>query len=58
MLILNISVSTNLVLPIKSYEPEKICLVLENREHPLNENHTNKFSVLENPTVEIPSSYL
>ena len=36
MLILNIQLSSRLVLPIKSYEPEKICLILENREkHPL-----------------------
>ena len=31
MLILNIQASSSLVLPIKSYEPEKICLILENR---------------------------
>ena len=51
----------NLVLPIKSYEPEKICLVLENRgkhplkiiESPLNENHTIRFGVLENTTAEV-----
>ena len=36
MLILNIRGLSNLVLPIKSYEPEKICLDLENRgRHPL-----------------------
>ena len=31
MLILNMQVSSNLVFVIKSYEPEKICLILENR---------------------------
>ena len=31
MLILNIQVSSSLVLPFKSYEPEKIFLILENR---------------------------
>ena len=36
MLILNILISSNLVLLIKSYDPEKICLILGNREkHPL-----------------------
>ena len=41
MLILNIQVSSRSVIPIKSYEPEKICLILENRgKHPV------KFSVL------------
>ena len=36
MLILNIQVSSNLIFVIKSYEPEKICLILENRgKHPL-----------------------
>ena len=35
-MILNIQVSSSLVLPIKIYEPEKICLILENRgKHPL-----------------------
>ena len=30
-------ISSNLVFVIKSYEPEKICLILENRgKHPLN----------------------
>ena len=33
---LNIQVSLNLVFVIKSYEPEKVCLILENRgKHPL-----------------------
>ena len=31
MLILNISVSSSLVLRTKSYEPKKICVILENR---------------------------
>ena len=36
MLYLNIWFSTSLVLPIKSYEPENICPIFENREkHPL-----------------------
>ena len=36
MLILSMQVSSSSVLPIKSYEPEKICLILVNREkHPL-----------------------
>jgi len=36
MLILNILVSSSLILPIKSYEPEKTSLNLKNREkHPL-----------------------
>ena len=36
MLILNICVSANSVFVIKSYEPEEICLILENRgKHPL-----------------------
>ena len=36
MLVLNIQVSSSLVLLIKSYKPEKICLILENRrKHPL-----------------------
>ena len=34
MPILNIQVSSNLICVIKSYEPEKICLILENRETP------------------------
>ena len=64
MLILNIQVSSRPDLPIKSYEPEKICLILENRgKHPvksynLNENHTIRFSVSENLFVEVSSSYL
>ena len=35
MLILNTQVSLSLDLPIKSYDPEKISLILENREKPL-----------------------
>ena len=31
MLILNMQISSRLVLLIKIYEPEKICLILENR---------------------------
>ena len=54
-------------MPIKSYEAEKIFLILENRgKHPppkkksynLNKNHTIRFSVSENLIVEVSSSYL
>ena len=46
MLILNISVSSSLVLHIKSYEPTYQKL------------RTTRFSALEIPTVQISSSYL
>ena len=36
MLILNIQVLSTLIFVTKGYEPEKICLILENRgKHPL-----------------------
>jgi len=47
------------VLSIKSYEPEKIRLISEKggnthkKPHNINENHTIKFSVSENPTTEV-----
>ena len=52
------------MLTTKSYEPEKIFLIFEKegntpkKSRYLNENHTLGFSISENLTVEISSSYL
>ena len=44
---------------IKSYEPEKICLIFKKRgKHPLKVTQSIRFSVPENPTVQVSSSYL
>ena len=40
MLILNIQVLSSLVLFIQNYEPEKICLILENRRGKVPKSHT------------------
>ena len=53
-----------MILPIKSYEPVKICLIFKIEENNfkesqnLNENHTIRLSVSENPTEKASSSYL
>jgi hypothetical protein len=56
--------SSSLILPIKIYEPEKICPIFEKRENTpkissnLNENRPIRFSILKNPTKEVSSSYI
>jgi hypothetical protein len=61
----NIRDSLSLVLPVKGYVPEKICLVFAEKGggHHLTlqepeKNHTIRFSVSEIPTVEDSSSYV
>ena len=49
---------TNLVLPIKSYEPDTICLIFRRKGETSPKSHTIRFSVSENSTVEVSSSYL
>ena len=56
------------MLPIKSYNPEKICPIFEKGEkHPpppakrqviLITNNTIRFSISKNPIVEVSSSYI
>jgi len=54
----------NLKLPIKNYEPKKICLISENggrhfkKAKDLNQNQAIKFYVSEKPTAEVFNSYL
>jgi len=50
--------------PVKSYEPEKICLIFEKgvkipkMSVILIEKHTIRFSVSENHTVDVSKSYI
>ena len=51
------------MLPIKSYEPKKICLIFKKGEkhlqnsNDLNENHITRFNISEKPTVEIQTLF-
>ena len=62
MLIPNLFYSLSLMLPVKSYEPEKIRLIFEKggnihkRLRNLNEDHTVRFDISENLIAEVSSS--
>ena len=63
MLTSNILFPLSVVLPIKEYEPEIICLILKKGKHRKkaqnhNENHTIRFSISENPVVVFSSFYM